>query len=141
VWVLTVALTRYVSLGSILAAMAFLAAVSGLYYDPVLVAVFTALTAFVIFRHRANIRRLMRGTENRLGGERPSAAAPRPAPPAAKEPGEAREREEGEGDGRGKGELGMGNRESGTEIGEEAGGKGKCGDRGGNVRSSTSNVP
>jgi glycerol-3-phosphate acyltransferase PlsY len=115
VWVLAVALTRYVSLGSILAAVAFLAAVSAMYYDPVLVAVFTALTGFVIFRHRGNIRRLMRGTENRVGGGG-SCIEAAVAPPARSEP-------------------------AALERGKGGGGEGGKGGRGGeNVQSSASNV-
>jgi len=72
-WVLAVAATRYVSLGSILASVAFPVAVAALGYDPVLVAIFSMLSAFVIFRHRSNIARLVMGTENRVGGRREAA--------------------------------------------------------------------
>jgi len=69
VFVATVALTRYISLGSILGAVAFAAALALL--SPSGVAsptfVFGALVALlVIARHRENIARLMRGEERRF---------------------------------------------------------------------------
>lgn len=75
VWLVVTAASRYVSLGSMAAAAAL----------PVLVfftarergggfLVFTAaLAAFVIWAHRSNIRRLMRGEENRIGGKKKAA--------------------------------------------------------------------
>lgn len=74
VWLATFALTRYVSLGSVLAAVA-VPATSWLRGNPLpfnLVA--TAVGVFVIFRHRENIRRLLAGTENKF-------VKPPPAPP------------------------------------------------------------
>ena len=74
-WIAIVAKTRYVSLGSITAAIvmpigifleAHLREDSGLY--PVLtVAVMVCL--FVLYRHRANIGRLVQGTENKIGSK------------------------------------------------------------------------
>ena len=62
-WVLTFAITRYVSLGSVLAAVAVPAA-SWLRGNPLPFSIVaTALGVFVIFRHRANIKRLLAGTE------------------------------------------------------------------------------
>jgi glycerol-3-phosphate acyltransferase PlsY len=68
VFVIVVALTRYVSLGTICAA-AFFVAISfvpvfrnTLYFD-----LFASLLALlIIFKHRENIQRLLSGTENRL---------------------------------------------------------------------------
>ncbi|HPU00333.1 MAG: glycerol-3-phosphate 1-O-acyltransferase PlsY [Firmicutes bacterium] len=62
-----IALTRYVSLGSITGALAvpFLFLLLG--YDPLYVAFGAAMALLVIFRHRDNIGRLIRGTESRLG--------------------------------------------------------------------------
>jgi glycerol-3-phosphate acyltransferase PlsY len=66
VWVLTFLATRYVSLGSILAAIAVPAA-SWLRGNPLpLNIVATGLGLFVIVRHRENIRRLLNGTENKF---------------------------------------------------------------------------
>lgn len=65
--VLVVALTRYVSLGSIVAVtVAALLTVFGTY--PLAHKVFAVVAASVIvYRHRANIRRLLAGTEARFG--------------------------------------------------------------------------
>lgn len=67
-FVMIVALTRYVSLGTICAAMVFVAisflpAFGNTYYF----SIFAILMAFVIIlKHRENVRRLLSGTENRL---------------------------------------------------------------------------
>lgn len=66
-FVAVVALTRYVSLGSVLSATVFGIGFSVFYWGnwPVIaMAVFAA--AFVIWRHRTNIVRLCKGTENKL---------------------------------------------------------------------------
>ncbi|HVZ65325.1 MAG TPA: glycerol-3-phosphate 1-O-acyltransferase PlsY [Lacunisphaera sp.] len=74
VWVLTFLVTRYVSLGSILAAVAVPLA-SWLRGNPLpLNVVATALGLFVIIRHRENIRRLLNGTESKFA-RKPSASA------------------------------------------------------------------
>jgi glycerol-3-phosphate acyltransferase PlsY len=77
-WSVVVALSRYVSLGSILAALVMpLAMVLEITWGgrrdliPVLY-VAVLVCSFVIFRHRANLARLANGTESRIGG--------RPAP-------------------------------------------------------------
>jgi glycerol-3-phosphate acyltransferase PlsY len=73
VFVLTVALTRYISLGSIVGAGLFPFAAWLLYHPrgEVLAAI-TFCSAFIIWRHRSNIDRLRAGTENvfRFGGAR-----------------------------------------------------------------------
>ena len=68
VWVVATFSTRYVSVGSILAAAAVPAAAWFLYRqdDLVLPGVLTVIGAVVIWRHRANIQRLASGTENRF---------------------------------------------------------------------------
>ncbi|MEJ1971528.1 MAG: glycerol-3-phosphate 1-O-acyltransferase PlsY [Lacunisphaera sp.] len=72
VWVLTFLTTRYVSLGSILAAVAVPAA-SWLRGNPLPFSIVaTALGAFVIFRHRANLKRLLAGTEPRFAKKLPA---------------------------------------------------------------------
>jgi acyl phosphate:glycerol-3-phosphate acyltransferase len=66
VWVATFAVTRYVSLGSLLAAVAVPTA-SWILQNPVpLNVVATVLGTFVIIRHRENIRRLLNGTESKF---------------------------------------------------------------------------
>jgi len=72
VWIVTFVLTRYVSLGSVLAAVAVPTA-SWLRGNPLpfnLVA--TALGLFVIIRHRENIKRLLAGTESKFAKKPPA---------------------------------------------------------------------
>ena len=59
--------TRYVSLGSILAAIGFGVGFAVLYWDhPWVVAGGIFLAALVIWMHRSNILRLLKGTENKF---------------------------------------------------------------------------
>ena len=68
VWAVSVKLSGYVSLGSVLAAAALPPAVWFLHPDRrALVWWFAALSLAIIWLHRANIRRLLNGTENRFG--------------------------------------------------------------------------
>jgi acyl phosphate:glycerol-3-phosphate acyltransferase len=67
VFILTVVLTRYISVGSIAAAFALPAAVW--IFTPhnlFLGIVTTALGAMAVYKHKSNIQRLVAGTENRL---------------------------------------------------------------------------
>jgi glycerol-3-phosphate acyltransferase PlsY len=65
---LAVLVTRYVSIGSIAAAIALPTAVWCLQTDSrFLGLVTTALGVMAIYKHRSNIRRLMAGTESRIG--------------------------------------------------------------------------
>ena len=67
IFVLTVLLTRYVSLGSVLAAVAFGIGFFVLHWGNWPVCILADVTAaFVIFRHRSNIARLVKGTESKL---------------------------------------------------------------------------
>jgi glycerol-3-phosphate acyltransferase PlsY len=77
VWVALVALTGYVSLGSIAAAAVFPVAVLLLEppTQPVMLWLDVAVAAAIIWFHRGNIQRLLKGTENRFG--RRAAATPR----------------------------------------------------------------
>jgi glycerol-3-phosphate acyltransferase PlsY len=66
VWLITFSIWRYVSLGSILAAVAVPAA-SWVRGNPLpLNIAITAIGLFVILRHRSNITRLLNGTENKF---------------------------------------------------------------------------
>jgi acyl phosphate:glycerol-3-phosphate acyltransferase len=67
VWAVVLALTRYVSLASILAAVALPFAVWHCQAGTTLILVAALLGALAIFKHRANIQRLCHGTEPRLG--------------------------------------------------------------------------
>lgn len=74
-WVLVVAATRYVSLGSILAAGTLPAAVwstTGRPPDGDLLptAFASGVGLFVLWAHRSNVGRLLRGEERRMGGPR-----------------------------------------------------------------------
>jgi glycerol-3-phosphate acyltransferase PlsY len=67
-FILAVLATRYVSIGSIVAAVALPAAVWILPpHNLLLGMVTTALGVMAIYKHRGNIQRLMAGTESRLG--------------------------------------------------------------------------
>ena len=87
VWALTVAVTRYVSLGSMLGASAFAVAAIVMLGDPLATGAlahtlfYVAVPTLVIARHRANIGRLLRGEENRLGRKGAGQAA-EPADPS-----------------------------------------------------------
>lgn len=78
VWGITVAITRYVSLGSILAAVGFCAALLVLGEDPLGQGRYLTIVSFVtalliILRHKENISRLLAGTERKLGQQGPIA--------------------------------------------------------------------
>lgn len=66
-WLVAFALTRYVSVGSLAAAVVLPGAVWLTQNDRLLAVVTTALGALAIARHHTNIRRLLRGTEHRIG--------------------------------------------------------------------------
>lgn len=67
IWSGTLWLTRYISLASILAAVALPISLVVFSYPTVYVIFGIMLGAFVIWRHRPNIRRLAAGTEYRIG--------------------------------------------------------------------------
>lgn len=72
VFLLAVALTRYISLGSVLAAIVvpLLSGWSG--QPPPMIACAAAIGALIVWRHRGNLQRLRAGTENRFGSTPPS---------------------------------------------------------------------
>lgn len=68
IWALVVRLTGYVSLGSVIAASLFPFAAELLHParpEPLWFDI--TLAGFLVFKHRSNIQRLMKGTENRFG--------------------------------------------------------------------------
>jgi glycerol-3-phosphate acyltransferase PlsY len=76
VWVIVFALTRYVSLASICASftLPFGAWLTG--QSTTIVLVTAAMAALAIYKHKANIQRLLDGTESRIGKKKlPSAQA------------------------------------------------------------------
>lgn len=71
VWIVVFYVTRFVSLASLVAAIALPAAVEILFLcnklaSPVLLYFSLCLTAIVVLRHRSNISRLLKGTEPRF---------------------------------------------------------------------------
>jgi glycerol-3-phosphate acyltransferase PlsY len=74
-WILIFAVTRYVSLASILAAVVLPFAVWVTRAPVHMIAISTVLSALAIYKHRANIQRLRAGTEHRFGAKRHSEPA------------------------------------------------------------------
>ena len=73
VWLTTFALTRYTSVASIVSAVGLPVAAAAFGY-PAEVIAFTAIAAAaIVWLHRANLRRLRAGTENRFRWRRPAA--------------------------------------------------------------------
>lgn len=70
IWLAIVFTTRIVSLASILAALTLPLTVYALHGTTAVFWVSAALAAFVIYAHRSNIRRLLRGEEHRFGRSR-----------------------------------------------------------------------
>ena len=81
VWLVTFFASRYVSLASILAAAASPVGAVLLGKPPLLIGLAVLICVFVVFLHRANVQRLLNGTENRFvkksaGGAPPSSTNP-----------------------------------------------------------------
>ena len=74
VFVLVVMVTRYISLASIVAAFCLPFAVWFLKGSPTMIGVMAALGALAIYKHKANIGRLLNGTENRFSKRKSSEA-------------------------------------------------------------------
>lgn len=72
---LTLAIFRFVSLSSMLAAVSLVIAAVVLGRSVPVVVVTAAIAGFVILRHRANISRLLAGTESRVGSKAPPPSA------------------------------------------------------------------
>ncbi len=66
VFILTVATTRYISLGSVLAALSAPLVILFLNHQQPIFLATLFIAALVIWRHNSNIRRLLDGTENRF---------------------------------------------------------------------------
>jgi glycerol-3-phosphate acyltransferase PlsY len=78
VFLVVLLITRIVSLSSLLAAVILVPATWYWHRQPILLAFSIALAALAVHRHRANIQRLLAGTEPRLGQ--------RPPPPTSAAP-------------------------------------------------------
>jgi glycerol-3-phosphate acyltransferase PlsY len=70
IWGIVFLSTRYVSVASIVAAVALPVAVWVFQYGTKMTLVMTALAVLAIYKHKANIRRLAEGTENRAVSKR-----------------------------------------------------------------------
>lgn len=71
VWVIVFGLTRFVSLGSICASFVLpFATWFTTAHDLTLTAITGALAGLAIYKHKSNMRRLLAGTENRIGGKK-----------------------------------------------------------------------
>lgn len=75
VFIVIFAITRYVSLASIIAAASFL--IFGFHFvpirTPIVIAGFLFIPLLIIVKHHQNIRRLLSGTENRFGSRKVAA--------------------------------------------------------------------
>jgi len=73
-WMLVTLSSRYVSLGSIVAAVAFVPLFAAFNWPPTALwplGIFAgAMAALILVRHRSNIRRLLKGTENKIATNR-----------------------------------------------------------------------
>jgi glycerol-3-phosphate acyltransferase PlsY len=67
IWLAVAYLSRYSSLSALTAALATPFVLAGLGHGPP-IGLFTVLTALVFIRHHANISRLVKGEESRIGG-------------------------------------------------------------------------
>jgi glycerol-3-phosphate acyltransferase PlsY len=79
-WCLAALLTRYVSFASMLGAVSLPVTAVVIQRSTVLVIVTAVIALFVIFRHRANISRLLAGTESKIGRKTASSPVPSAAP-------------------------------------------------------------
>jgi glycerol-3-phosphate acyltransferase PlsY len=74
IFAVMVGIWRYISLGSVIATAAFPAMVYYLDHAPWQIVIASGLgAALIIFRHRANMARLLKGTENKVGGKKAEA--------------------------------------------------------------------
>jgi len=80
IWLVVTAVTRYVSLGSVLAVVPAPALIYWLApsHNTEMAVAFVPLVLLVIGRHAENIERLIQGTENRIGGKRKATEAEPP---------------------------------------------------------------
>lgn len=86
-WVGVAYLTRYSSLASMVSAVAAALAVSRVGGGPGVLGAVTVMAVFVVWRHRANIGKLFKGTESKIGVKVMAPAADDRAPAAAEAAG------------------------------------------------------
>ncbi|EXL06018.1 glycerol-3-phosphate acyltransferase [Brucella anthropi] len=68
VWIVTALLTRYSSLAALIASIVVPIALYSRGY-PAIAVLFAIMTVIVIFKHKANIKRLLNGTESKIGAK------------------------------------------------------------------------
>jgi glycerol-3-phosphate acyltransferase PlsY len=67
VFIVVVALTRYVSLGSMTCAVSAVAVALASQQPPLYTGFLALVSAYIVFQHRSNIRRLVTGKESKFG--------------------------------------------------------------------------
>jgi len=75
IWIVVFAITRYVSLASIAASFTLPFATWATGGSLTLILVTAAMTVLAIYKHKANIQRLLSGTESRLGSKKREATS------------------------------------------------------------------
>ena len=70
IFALTILITKYVSLGSILMAIFYPVFIGIFYKDIILVFIALVFTVIVIVAHRENVKRLFNHTENKIGSKK-----------------------------------------------------------------------
>ncbi|HYV29234.1 MAG TPA: glycerol-3-phosphate 1-O-acyltransferase PlsY [Candidatus Eisenbacteria bacterium] len=70
IWIIMCAVTRYVSVGSLAASVTLPFTTWLTTKNWTLTAVTAAMSALAIYKHKGNIQRLLKGTENRLGSSK-----------------------------------------------------------------------
>jgi glycerol-3-phosphate acyltransferase PlsY len=82
IWILTAILFRYSSLGGLMAAAAAPVLAYFLLNGPVAIGFCVFLAVLIFIRHHANISRLLKGTEPKIGAKKAAAEPQVPAPTA-----------------------------------------------------------
>lgn len=70
IFVLTIIVSKMISLGSIIIAVLYPVLIAVFYHNLVLIMIAVLFAAIVIVAHRANIKRILNGTENKLSGKK-----------------------------------------------------------------------
>jgi glycerol-3-phosphate acyltransferase PlsY len=80
IWIIVLGLTRFVSLASICASFSlpFATWITGGSFT--MIAITAAMAALAIYKHRSNIQRLLKGTENRIGKKNQPSTTPTAKP-------------------------------------------------------------
>ena len=78
VWLLVLGLTRFVSLASICASFALPFATWLTNGSSTMIIITGAMAALAIYKHKSNIQRLLKGTENRIGAKKSSPVSQTP---------------------------------------------------------------